>query len=83
MNSRDIAKLSADSEMHKKHKKRTKKIKAQLLEQVMSFVCSKATTTTLPLSTQVYNCVVFLTMSMVFEFQTALVPLLSFLHVAV
>ena len=34
MDSQDLLKISADNEMHKKHKKRTKKIKAQLQEQV-------------------------------------------------
>ena len=34
MDTQDLLKISADNEMHKKHKKRTKKIKAQLLEQV-------------------------------------------------
>ena len=34
MDSQDLLKISADNEMHKKHKKRTKKIIAQLQEQV-------------------------------------------------
>ena len=34
MNSQDLVRLSTDREMQKKHKKRTKKIKAQLQEQV-------------------------------------------------
>ncbi|KAL9957934.1 hypothetical protein ACROYT_G034892 [Oculina patagonica] len=34
MDSQDLLKISGDDEMHKKHKKRTKKIKAQLQEQV-------------------------------------------------
>lgn len=34
MDSQDLLKISADNEIHKKHKKRTKKIKAQLQEQV-------------------------------------------------
>ncbi|KAM7438927.1 La-related protein 7 [Porites harrisoni] len=34
MNSQDLVKLSADNEEHKQHKKRTKKIKAQLKDQV-------------------------------------------------
>lgn len=35
MNSQDLVKLSADNEEHKQHKKRTKKIKAQLKDQVI------------------------------------------------
>ena len=34
MDSHDLLKITADNEIHKKHKKRTKKIKAQLKEQV-------------------------------------------------
>ena len=34
MNSQDLVTLSADNEEHKQHKKRTKKIKAQLKDQV-------------------------------------------------
>ena len=34
MDSQDLLKISADNEIHKKHKKRTKKMKAQLQEQV-------------------------------------------------
>ena len=35
MNSQDLVKLSAGNEEHKQHKKRTKKIKAQLKDQVI------------------------------------------------
>ena len=35
MNSQDLVKLSADNEEHKQHKKRTKKIKAHLKDQVL------------------------------------------------
>lgn len=38
MDSQDLLKISTDDEMHKKHKKRTKKIKAQLQEQVQLHV---------------------------------------------
>lgn len=37
MDTQELLKISADNTEHKKHKKRTKKIKAQLQEQVCHF----------------------------------------------
>jgi len=39
MSTQDPVKSSTDTEMHKTHKKRTKKIKTQLQEQVMLKIC--------------------------------------------
>lgn len=43
MNTQDLVQLSADREMQKKHKKRTKKTKAQLQEQVILVLVLQST----------------------------------------